>query len=164
MRELTQVRDAVISALERAGMTTLVAFPAQSVKNYSGAVATVSVSTAESKTMGFCNYLGEEYDEAAGTMRELYGKQLEGDITVEVRAEKAADCENGCAVVADVLLSGLPFGIHSGELRWEELKWEKTTDMFLRRGSLRCQAVFTARTGEDGETFLDFTLRGVMKH
>lgn len=113
--------------------------------------------------MGFCNYLGEVYDQEAGTMRELYGKQLEGDITVELRAERAADCEAGTEKVADILLGKLPSGIRPGELRWEALSWEKTTGMFLRRGSLRCQAVFTAQTDEEGETFLDFILKGVMR-
>ena len=36
--------------------------------------------------------------------------------------------------------------------------------MFLRRGNLRCQAVFVARSDGDEETFLDFILKGVMKH
>ncbi len=45
--------------------------------------------------MGFCNYLGEVQDSGAGAVRELYGKQLEGKITVEIRAERAADCEAG---------------------------------------------------------------------
>ena len=35
-------------------------------------------------------------------MRELYGKRLEGGITVELRAERAADCEAGCEAAADI--------------------------------------------------------------
>ena len=112
--------------------------------------------------MGFCNYLGERYDETAGTVRELYGRQLEGDIAVEIRAERAADCEAGCETASGVLLGGLPEGIRPGELRWEGLAWEKSTGMFLRRGTLRCRAVFVAQAREDGETFLNFILKGVM--
>lgn len=96
MKELTQVREAVIAVLKDAGMTALAAYPDQRAKQYSGAVAAVSVGAAEGKTMGFCNYLGEVYDEAAGTVQELYGKLLEGNITVDIRAERAADCEAGC--------------------------------------------------------------------
>ena len=62
-----------------------------------------------------------------------------------------------------MLLGGLPSGIRPGELRWEALKWEKATGLFLRRGSLRCQAVFVAESQEDGEIFLDFILKGVMR-
>ena len=163
MRELAQVRRTVINALNDGGVTAMEAFPADRAKRWPEAVAAVAVGTAEGKAMGFCNYLGEVYDQEAGTMRELYGKQLEGDITVELRAERAADCEAGTEKAADILLGKLPSGIRPGELRWEALSWEKTTGMFLRRGSLRCQAVFTAQTDEEGETYLDFILKGVMR-
>ena len=163
MKELAQVRQAVIDALSGAGMTALEAFPDSRAKAYDGAVAAVAVGAVEGRNLGFCNYLGEIYDEDAGTVRELYGKQLEGDITVDIRAERAADCESGVASAAEVLLGELPAGIRPGELRWEALTWEKATGMFLRRGNLRCQAVFVAESREDGEFFLDFILKGVMK-
>ena len=163
MKELTQVRDAVVAALGDAGLTAVAAYPDERMKKYSGPVAAVAVGAAEGKTVGFCNYLGEIYDDTVGTVQELYGKLLEGDISVSIRAERAADCERGCEAAADVLLSGLPEGIRPGELQWEALKWERNTGMFLRQGKLRCQAAFTARAQEDGEVFLDFILKGVMQ-
>lgn len=164
MRELTQIRDAVIRALCEAGVTALAAFPEGKAKQYGGAVVTVAVGAAEGKAMALNNYLGEVYDEAAGTVRELYGRQLEGDISVSVRGERAADCETGCETVTDVLLGRLPAGIRPQQLSWEALTWEKSTAMFLRKGSLRCQAVFTARAQEDGEVFDDFILKGVLQN
>ena len=164
MKELTQVRDAVIRALEAAGVPALAAFPEGRAETYDGAVAAVAVGAAEGKALGLCNYLGEVYDEKSGTVRELYGKQLEGEITVDIRAERAADCERGCETAAEVLLGGLPAGIRPGELRWEALVWEKALGMFLRRGSLRCQALFAAQSREDGALFLDFVLKGVLRH
>ena len=162
MKELAQVRRAVIDALNAGGVTAMEAFPADRAKRWPGAVAAVAVGAAEGKMLGFCNYLGEMYDQEAGTVRELYGKQLEGGITVELRAERAADCEKGCEAAAEVLLGGLPSGIRPGELSWEALCWEKETGMFLRRGKLQCRAVFVAQGHEDGEMFLDFILKGVM--
>ena len=163
MKELTQVRQAVIQALSQAGLPALEAFPDRRANSYEGAVAAVAVGAAEGKVLGFCNYLGERYDETTGTMRELYGKQLEGEITVELRADRANVCEAGVETAAEVLLGGLPSGIRPGELRWEALTWEKATKMFLRRGSLRCQALFVAESREDGVLFLDFVLKGVLK-
>ena len=164
MKELVQVKEAVIRALKDAGISAMEAFPDSKAKAYPGAVATVAVGAAEGKMLGFCNYLGEIYDPEAGTVRELYGKQLESDITVDLRADRAADCEEGCQRAAEVLLSGLPAGIRPRELRWEALVWEKTTGMFLRKGHLQCQAVFVAQSQEDGELFLDFILKGVMQN
>ena len=164
MKELIQVKQAVVQAMNHAGVTAMEAFPDAKAKAYSGAVATVAVGSAEGKTLGFCNYLGEIYDDAAGTVRELYGKQLEGDISVDIRASRAADCETGCQQASEVRLGGLPNGIRPGELRWEALVWEKATGMFLRKGHLQCQAVFVAQSQEEGEVFLDFILKGVMEH
>lgn len=162
VRELAQIRDAVITALQEAGLTALAAFPAAHAKAYDRPVAAVAVGAAEGKALGFCNYLGEICDEETGSVRELYGKQLDGVITVDVRGRRAADCETGCETAAETLLSGLPAGIRSGELRWEALQWEKETGMFLRRGELQCRALFVAEASEDGGVFLDFILKGVM--
>lgn len=164
MRELRQVRDAVIGALQRAGLTALAAFPTERAKAYDGAVAAIAVETAQGKALGFCNYLGETRDGETGILRELYGKQLEGVITVDVRGRRAADCEAGCEAAAEALLEDLPAGIRPGELRWEALAWERETGMFLRRGRLQCRALFTAESREDGAEFLDFILKGVMSN
>ena len=162
MKEMTQIRDAVIRSLGEAGLRAMAAFPAERMKDYDRAVATVDVGTVEGGVLGFCNYLGEVYDPERGTVRELYGKVLDAEILVDVRGRQAALCQSGCETAADVLLGGLPGGIRCGELAWEGLKWEKETEMFLRRGKLGCQAVFVAQSSEDGEAFLDFQLKGVM--
>lgn len=47
----------------------------------------MAVETAESRTVGFCNYLGEVFDTGAGAPRELYGKQLEAVISIEIRGQ-----------------------------------------------------------------------------
>lgn len=122
---------------------------------------TVDVGTVQGTTLGFCNYLGQAQDET-GAVREVYGKQLEAEITVDIRADRAAACQSGCETAADVLLGELPSGVRPAELAWEALQWERETEMFLRRGRLRCRALFVAQAEEEGEVFLDFILKGVM--
>ena len=162
MRELNQIRDAVAAALQAAGLCALASYPDQRAKRYAGPVAAVSVDTAESRTVGFCNYLGEVSDPKTGQVRELYGKQLDAVISVEVRGERAADCETGCETAAEVLLGGLPSGIRPGELSWEGLSWERGTESFLRRGRLQCRACFQAQTADESAVFLDFILKGAV--
>ena len=152
----------VPTALREAGLTAFAAWPPERMRDYGGAVAAVDVGTAESGPMGFCNYLGQTYDQTLGTAREVYGKQLEAEILVDLRAQRAADCEAACAQAADVLLGGLAEGIRCGELAWEGLCWDKAAGMFRRRGRLQCRAVFVAEAGEDDEPFLDFRLKGVL--
>ena len=54
MRELSQIRDAVVSALAAEGMAALDAYPDQRARRYGCPVAAVAVETAESRTVGFC--------------------------------------------------------------------------------------------------------------
>lgn len=162
MRELNQIRDAVTTALRTAGMEVLTAYPDQAARRYGCPVAAVAVETAESRTMGFCNYMGEVGDPETGRVRELYGRQLDAVISVEIRGERAAECEEGCETAAETLLGGLPAGIRPGELSWEALTWERETGSFLRRGRLRCRALFTAQTEGDETMFLDFRLKGAV--
>ena len=60
MKELTQIRDAVIAALNEAGLKALAVFPEERMKQNSAAVAAVGVGTAGGKAMGFCNCLGQK--------------------------------------------------------------------------------------------------------
>lgn len=163
MKELSQIRTAVQTALREAGIQTIERFPAERAKAYTGAVAAVGVGAASGTTMGFCHYLGESVDELTQAVRERYGKELSGQITIELRAERAADCETGCERAAEVLLGGLPEGIRAGDLTWEAICWEKATGMFLRRGVLACRALFLAECEAESGAFLDFQLKGVME-
>ncbi len=161
MRELRQIRDAVISALRTEGLAAEAAFPEKWAAERKTPLATVAVGTAEGRALGFDGYLGEIRGED-GQVREVYGKRLEGVITIDLRAERAADCEEGGETAA-ALLGKLPEGIRPGELSWEALSWEKQTGLFLRRGTLRCEALFLAETS-GGPEFLDFILKGVLRN
>ena len=162
MNEFAQMREAVLRALREAGLDAREAFPDLRGRRAETPVVSVAVGAMEGKRLGFCNYLGEETG-SDGRVRERYGKLLEGVISVDVRAVRAADCERAVERTAGVLLSGLPEGIRPGELRWEALAWERTSEGFLRRGTLACAGLFFALDEGDGEAFLDFILKGVLR-
>lgn len=162
MKELRQIRDAVIHALREGGLAAEAAFPSKWTAERETPLATVAVGAAEGKDIGFAGYLGETRDES-GRVREVYGKRLEGVITVNVWAGGAAECEEGGETAAAVLLGGLPRGIRPGELSWEALSWDRKTGLFLRRGKLRCEALFLAEGDGETEAFLDFILKGVVR-
>lgn len=162
MKELRQMRDAVISALRAEGLAAEAAFPDKWAAERKTPLATVAVGAAEGRALGFRGYLGQTRGKD-GEAREVYGKRLEGVITVDVRGARAADCEEGVETAAAALLGKLPEGIRPGELRWEALAWEKQTGLFLRRGKLQCEALFLAETGDEEPEFLDFMLKGVLR-
>lgn len=163
MKELRQIRDAVIQALRDGGLAAEAAFPAKWAERHANPLATVAVGAAEGRALGFCGYLGEART-PGGESREVYGKRLEGVVTVDVRGSRAAECEEGAETASAVLLGGLPEGVRPGELCWEALAWERETGLFLRRGSLRCEALFLAESAGQEPAFLDFILKGVLRH
>lgn len=160
MKELRQIRDAVIGALEKEGLAAEAAFPSKWTGE--GPLVTVAVGTMEGKNVGLSGYLGE-VREPSGAVREVYGKRLAGTVCVHVWARGAAVCEESGERAAAVLLGALPAGIRPGELAWEGLSWDRKTGLFVRRGTLRCEALFLAEGGEETEEFLDFILKGVMR-
>lgn len=162
MNGLNQIRTAVIGTLTAAGVPAAEAYPV-AAKKHTGPVVTVDVAEAEGKALGLGNYLGEYYDEAAGTVRELYGRQMDVAISLEVRASRAEDCEMTMEAAADALMGTLPSGLKPGELAWGVASWDGNSGLFLRGGSLRCRAIFTAEADEESGTLLDFTLKGVIK-
>ena len=82
MTGLNQVKEAILSALEGAGLTALGRFGTQAERSYTGPVAVIGVAQAAGKPMGLGGYLGTVYDPDAGTEREIYGRMLEVTVSV----------------------------------------------------------------------------------
>lgn len=161
MNGLNQVRGAVVQVLEDGGLTALAAY-AGKAKRYDGPVITVDVAQAAGRAMALCSYLGKTYDEQAGTVKELYGRQLEVAISLEARAPAAEECENTMEAASELLVNRLPAGLRMGEQSWEAVSWDRDNQMFVRKGRFCCRAYFTAETDQEAGTLLDFILKGVM--
>ena len=162
MRGLNQVRQAIIDALSAAGLTAVPAFEGQA-KRYDTAVVAVDVGAVSGKPAAMGSYLGETYDAEAGTVRELYGCQLNLTLTLGVRAPTAAACETACETAAETLLAGgLPSGLRLGEQRWEGVSWDKNNKLFLRKGQAEAKGFFIAVVDEESASLIDFTLKGVL--
>jgi hypothetical protein len=162
MTGLNQVRTAVVQTLTAAGLTAVTAYDGEA-KRYDVPVAAVDVAEVTGKPMAMGSYLGQVYDETAGTVRELYGRRLELSLLLEVRAPGAAECETACETAAQAIMSGgLPSGLRLGEQSWEAVTWDKAAKMFLRRGHAAGTAYFTASAEEESGELLEFTLKGVV--
>lgn len=66
MKGLQLLRDAVIDALEKGGMTAIPAYPGKT-KDYPGTVVTVDVGQAEGKPLALGSYLGSAGKGSPGT-------------------------------------------------------------------------------------------------
>lgn len=162
---LEQVRAALAAALEQAGVRAVTAFPGDWAKGYDEPVAAVGLRTGESRGGALGSYLGTRPDPVDQSCREIYGMRLDLTLSVDIYAPArmgAAGCDGALEKLHQAALQGLPSGLKPRELKWEAAVWDPDTAMFLRRGSLTCDAYFTAAISEDGQLLSDFILKGVV--
>lgn len=159
MSAVNQIRDAVVHTLKAAGLNARGAWDG-TAGAVSAPLVCADVETTTGKPVAFGGYLGRT---AAGTgVREVYGRELEAVVTVDVRAPSAGACAATLETACDALGAGLPSGLRLRQMDWEAVIWEKENRCFFRRCRLRCGAYFTAEAGEDGGTLLEFRLKGTL--
>lgn len=166
MNGLEQVKSAVVSALEGAGIAAQAAFSPNWAKRYSRPVVAVGLRMGESRGGALGSYLGQQVDPESMICREIYGMRLDLTLSLDIYCppeDGAAGGDHALEALHQVLLEGLPSGLRPVELKWEEVRWDEDTAMFLRKGSLSCGAFFTASASEDGVFLSDFILKGVVK-
>ena len=167
MNGLEQVKDAVATALEKAGISAQTAYSPGWAKAYTGPVAAVGRRMGESRGAALNSYLGQRTDPETQVIREIYGIRLDLTLSLDIYCppeEGAAGGERVLEGLHQIMLEGLPIGLRPTELKWEEASWDPDTSMFLRRGSLACSACFIAAAEEDGTVFSDFILKGVVEN
>lgn len=163
MSGLEQVKAAVAAALEKAGLAAALEYGPERLRRYPGAVITVGVRRGECRQVGFCDYLGEQEDPETGLSREVYGRRLDIQLSLDAWSEKdPGTCQEALERAHEALLTGLPAGIRAGDMAWEAVRWDAETEMFCRQGTLRCGACLTAAVQEDTGLLSDFILKGVL--
>ena len=165
MNGLEQVKTAIASALEKAGICTRTAYEPGWAEAYPGPVVAVGLRTGESRSGALNSYLGQRTDPDTQVSREIYGMRLELTLSLDIYCppkDGTAGCDSVLESLHQIMLEGLPSGLRPAELKWEEASWDKDTSMFLRRGSLACSAYFVAAASEDGLLLSDFILKGVV--
>lgn len=161
---IEQAKRALCAALERAGLQAETAFTPERAAARESAVAVVGLRRGESRGGGLSSYLGRRQE--GSRWREVYGLRMDLTLSLDLYAPAelgAAGCDRALETLHQVMLEGLPSGLRPKELCWEEAAWDQETAMFLRRGSLRCEAVLTAQAEEDNELVTDFILKGVVR-
>lgn len=166
MNGLEQVKEAISAALKKADIRAQTAYAPDWAKAYSGPVVAVGLRTGESRGGALSSYLGQRTDPATQVCQEVYGMRLDLTLSLDIYCppeDGAAGGEGVLEALHQIMLEGLPAGLRPTELKWEEAVWDPDTAMFLRRGSLACNAYFIAAASEDGTVFSDFILKGVVR-
>ena len=165
MNGLEQVKAAIASALENAGIAAHTAYTPGWAKAYQDPVVAVGLRTGESKGGAMGSYMGQRVDPRTQACQEVYGMRLELVLSLDIYCppgEGAGRCDSVLERLHQVMLNGLPSGLRPTELKWEETVWDGDASMFLRRGSLACGAFFVAETTDEQLNLTDFILKGVV--
>jgi len=166
MTAMSQVKAAVVTALNGADIETIAAYSEDKLKAYTTAVAAVGQRELKFTKTGQLDYLGQRYDSVLGKTLETYGRRMELTMSIDIyapRALGAAGCETAAETVSETMLTALPSGLKLRSLSWQESEWDKTYGMFHLAGEAEYSALFAAEADEDGTEFTDFILRGVVQ-
>ena len=158
---LDNVRDAVVTALQNAGLEAGAAYPHSAVPA-SGSVICVGIARAEDCSPGFARYLGVQNDPERGE-REIYGLQCLMTVCLDIYAPlSAADGAGDCLALFDTAAGVIDgCGIRLKALRCGEPAPDRVSGMMHLRGEAEGTALLTAVSDSgDERSFSNFVLRG----
>lgn len=167
MSGLDQVREILAEYLSGQGVNAVTAWSEQPRSEADGAVCAVSLRKGQAVGVGFCDYLGERYDTERGRGVELYGKRVRLTFGLDLYAPAGAEAgERAIRAAFDTLAGALRGGGPSG-LKLEEFSCGET-EFLETEGSYRCPVeaayqAFLYAVADEGGSFLDFEVKGVMQ-
>lgn len=155
---------ALLRALKNAGITAVKAFPEGVMPKLSGPVTAVGIQEMKSAANGAYTYLGMQAD-AEGTVRALYGRQLETEAYLQVYCPRSI---GGRACMAEservaALLAGMAGGVQIGSFSVGPCSYDAVSDCFRCTITAKARAYLYALANDDETEFTDFILKGEVK-
>ena len=163
---LDTLRQTVAGQLRRAGVNAVAGMESARASRWREAVAAVSLSGAVCAPGGFQDYLGVRRDPDTGKERELYGRQAELTLAIDVFAPRdggESACQQCAQAVVESLLRQGAAGLPALEFRAGRVEFLEGEGLYRQTLSCRCGAWLTAERGEGSEPFADFEVRGRMR-
>jgi len=162
---LERIRERMTDYLAAQGVNAVTAWPAQERLRREEPVVAVSLRGCEAGSAGFQDYLGERYDEESGLWEELYGRRVTLTFGLDLYADRDCPGERMQAAfdaAAAALTAGCPEGLSLREFSCGETEYDRDSRLHRRSAQAVCTAYLYA-VSRDGDTFLDFELRGGLK-
>lgn len=156
---MEQLIAAMVKGLETAGLHALAALPNLVVPLLKSPLVAVGIATANCRCAGMFHYLGI-YDN-----RELYGRQLDATLQLDVYVPEASGgsgAREAMAQVMNVLMAGVP-ALNVGEINVGNCAFDAACDCFVGKITVPVSAYGYATISEDGTEFLDFRLKGELR-
>lgn len=161
---LPLLRDTLLSLLKSNGILAMEAFPSQTRRLQEEPLVLVSVKELHADASGFLNYLGVRFDSGRETWDEIYGQSLRLHFALDLyspKKEGEIGMQGLMDRISELLTTQSPSELSLCELSWGEFRYEKSCDMFLRKGTLLCEGMLYRRQDDEGG-FLSFEVKGGM--
>ncbi len=159
-------RTAVAEQLRRSGLNAVTAMESARSSRWREAVAAVSLTRVVCAPGGFQDYLGLKKDPESGKESELYGREAELTLALDVFAPRDGG-ESACqtaaeAVVEDLVCRGAA-GLPAQEVRTDRVEFLERDGLYRQEIACVCRAWLVARVDEDSGAFVDFEVKGRSK-
>lgn len=159
---LSSLREGVAEQLRQAGLSAVTAMEPQRAARWRSPVAAVGLQGVSCAPGGFQDYLGLRRDPETGREQEVYGREAEITLAVDVFAPvdggEGACVETAEAVMEELVCRGAA-GLTALELQTGRVEFLEKTGLYRVQASCRCRAWLVAAADSGGE-FVDFVVKG----
>ncbi len=165
MTGLDQIRSAMLTTLEKAGLMAVAAWPYQGYQGLTEGLVAVSVRSCEDQQAGFGHYLGERYDSDTDKWQELYGKKIQIEFGLNIYTPTKGGAQESQEIfdkLSEAFQVYAPAGLKVEKLSRGEITLNKTLGVFCCPVEAQCNA-FLYAIAEDGGEFVDFEVKGEKK-
>ena len=159
---LNALREQVVQQLRQAGVNAVTGMESARASRWREAVAAVSLSRVVCAPGGFQDYLGT-YQEENGLERELYGREAELTLALDIFAPRDAGesaCQEAAETVAESLMCHGAAGLNVLEIRTEQVEFLDREGLYRQKTTCRCKAWLVARTDGGDGAFADIEVKG----
>ena len=163
---LNALREAVAGQLRDAGLNAVAGMESARAKRWREAAAAVSLSRVVCEPGGFRDYLGVYADPETGMERELYGREAELTLAIDIFSPRdggESACQGAAETAAECLVCRGAAGLPALEIQADRVEFLEKDGLYHLPVSCRCAAWLVAERDEGGEVFADFEVRGRMK-
>lgn len=162
MTGVKELTAALAQWLTDGGVNAVTAWGSEHRARPTAALAAVSLRGLEGGSAGYQDYLGEQFNEKSGAWEELYGKKLELTFGLDLYAATAGEVSAALERMGELLGGGGRSGMTPAGFSAGETVYQSESRRYFCPIQARFQ-VWAVATAREGETFLDFKIKGENK-
>lgn len=159
-------RDRVAQQLRDSGLNVVTAMDPGRAARWREAVAAAAVSQVVCAPGGFQDYLGMERDGQTGEEREVYGREAELTLALDIFAPRDGGgeaCRKAAETAVECLACRGAAGLPAVEVRTGRTEFLERDGLYRLEVACRCRAWLTARADQEAGAFTDFEVKGRMR-